>query len=81
MLREGIDYVFVDRDLVKNLKERYPKGTKICVDSMNDDPNPVEQGSIGEVLMVDDIGTIHCRFESGRMLGVIPNVDSFHKVE
>lgn len=43
---------FVDRDLVKNLKERYPKGTKICVDSMNDDPNPVEQGSIGEVLMV-----------------------------
>lgn len=27
---------FVDRDLVKNLKERYPKGTKICVDSMND---------------------------------------------
>ena len=72
---------FVDRDLVKTLKERYPKGTKICVDSMNDDPNPVEQGSIGEVLMVDDIGTIHCRVESGRMRGVVPNVDSFHIVE
>ena len=72
---------FVDRDLVKILKERHPNGTKTCVDSMNDDPNPVEQGSIGEVLMVDDIGTIHCRFESGRMLGVVPDVDSFHIVE
>ena len=48
---------------------------------MNDNSNSVERGSIGEVLMVDDIGTIHCRFESGRMLGVVPNVDSFHIVE
>ena len=63
-------------DLVKTLKERYPKGTKIYINSIS-----VERGSIGEVLMVDDIGTLHCRFDNGRMLDVIPKVDSFRKIE
>lgn len=31
--------------------------------------------------MVDDIGTLHCRFDNGRMLDVIPKVDSFRKIE
>ena len=68
-------------DLVKILKERYPKGTKIYINSMNDNSNSVERGSIGEVLMVDNLGTIHCRFDNGRMLDVVPNVDSFRKIE
>ena len=68
-------------DLVKILKERYPKGTKIYINSMNDNSNSVERGSIGEVLMVDDIGTLHCRFDNGRMLDVVPNVDSFRKIK
>lgn len=68
-------------DLVKILKERYPKGTNIYINSMNDNSNSVERGSIGEVLMVDNLGTIHCRFDNGRMLDVIPKVDSFRKIE
>ena len=31
--------------------------------------------------MVDNLGTIHCRFDNGRMLDVIPKVDSFRKIE
>ena len=39
-----------------------------------DDPNPIESGT---VKIVDDIGTLHCDFDNGRSLGVVPGVDSF----
>ena len=29
---------------------------------------------------MDDIGTVHCVFDNGRTLGVIPSVDDFHIV-
>lgn len=45
---------------VEWLKERYPEGTRICLDRMNDDPFPVESGTLGRVDHVDDIGTLHC---------------------
>lgn len=47
---------------------------------MNDDPFPVESGTFGKVDHVDDIGTVHCVFDNGRTLGVIPGVDDFHIV-
>ena len=47
---------------------------------MNDDPFPVESGTFGKVDHVDDIGTVHCIFDNGRTLGVIPSVDDFHIV-
>ena len=59
---------------VEWLKERYPEGTRICLDRMNDDPFPVESGTLGRVDHVDDIGTLHCVFDNGRMLGVLPGV-------
>ncbi len=62
-------------------KKRYPEGTRICLDRMNDDPFPVESGTLGKVDHVDDIGTVHCVFDNGRTLGVIPDVDKFHKIE
>ena len=65
---------------VEWLKERYPEGTRICLDRMNDDPFPVESGTFGKVDHVDDIGTLHCVFDNGRMLGVLPGVDDFHVI-
>ena len=29
---------------------------------------------------MDDIGTVHCVFDNGRTLGIIPGVDDFHIV-
>ena len=29
---------------------------------------------------MDDIGTLHCRFDNGRALGLIPSEDSFRKL-
>ena len=65
---------------VEWLKERYPEGTRICLDRMNDDPFPVESGTHGRVYQVDDLGTVQCVFENGRMLGVLPGVDDFHVI-
>ena len=58
-------------------KAMYPNGTRIEVICMGDDPNPIESGTCGTVVAVDDIGTIHCDFDNGRHLGLIPGVDSF----
>ena len=48
--------------------------------SMGDDPNPVEDNTRGTVVGVDDIGTVHCRFDNGRSLGLIRSEDSFRRL-
>ena len=58
-------------------KETYPPGTRIMLLGMRNDPNPVKSGTRGTVKVVDDIGTLHCDFDNGRSLGVIPGEDSF----
>ena len=68
-----------DKNKAELLRQRYPEGTRICLDHM-EDLCPVESGTCGEVQFVDDAGTLHCKFDNGRTLGVIPNVDQFHKI-
>ena len=58
-------------------REAYPPGTRIMLLSMGNDPNPVESGTRGTVRAVDDIGNLHCDFDNGRSLGVVPGEDSF----
>ena len=72
--------MFFDESYVNQLKEKYPKGTRVVLDYMGDDPNPIAPGTIGMVRHVDDIGTIHCVFDNGRSLGLIPGEDFFHKI-
>ena len=69
-----------DRDYIKYLKDNYPEGTRIQLDSMGDDPRPIPPGTMGTVRIVDDMGTIHCNFDNGRRMGLIPGEDSFHIV-
>ena len=45
---------------------------------MGEDPRPISPGTKGTVLMVDDMGTVHCAFDNGRQLGLVPVVDRFH---
>lgn len=65
---------------IKMLKERYPAGTRVQLDRMGNDPNPIPSGSKGTVSFVDDIGTVMVNFDCGRMFGICPDVDSFHKI-
>lgn len=70
-----------NRKRIESIKQRYPEGTRICVDSMGDDPRPIESGTKGTVIWVDDIGTVHCNFDNGRRLGLIVGEDSFHVIQ
>ncbi len=66
---------------IKFYKEQYPRGTRICLDSMgDDDPDPVPSGTEGSVSFVDDVGTVFVDFDNGRSLGICPEVDRFHKI-
>lgn len=58
----------------------YPPGTRLELISMGEDPRPIPPGCRGTVHCVDDMGTIHTRWDNGRSLGLVPGEDSFHKL-
>ena len=64
----------------KRYQEAYPPGTRVLLIGMGSDPNPVEPNTRGTVMWVDDIGTIHCSFDNGRSMGLIPGEDSFRRL-
>ena len=72
---------FMEHERIEYYKNTFPKGTRICVDNMDNDPRPIPAGTCGTVELVDDIGTIHCKFDDGRSLGLIPGEDSFHIIK
>ena len=65
------------RNRAEYLKKAYPPGTRIVLNSMGDDPRPIESETRGTVAVVDDIGTVHCDFDNGRRLGLIEGEDDF----
>ena len=67
--------MFFDYQKAQRMKERYPSGTRIRLNSMEDPYAPIAPGTEGTVNFVDDIGTLHCTFDNGRTLGVVPGED------
>ena len=63
--------------MVKFIKEQYPKGTRIWLNSMEDPYAPIAPGTEGEVDFVDDLGSLHMKWSNGRSLALIPGEDSF----
>ena len=57
----------------------YPPGTRILLEHM-EDKFAVPDGTLGTVDHVDDAGQIHMRWDNGRTLAIIPQVDSFRKL-
>lgn len=62
------------------VKEMYPKGTRIELIHM-EDTQAVFPGTKGTVELVDDMGTIHMKWDNGRRLGLIPEVDDFKVIK
>ena len=67
---------FPTRAHVEALRKQYPKGTKVRMIRMADDPHPVPVGMVGEVTFVDDIGSVFTRWQNGSGLAFIPGEDA-----
>ena len=65
------------QEWVARIKEQYPVGTRIRLNSMSDPFAPVPPGTEGEVRLIDGMGTLHMEWDNGRTLGVVPGEDSF----
>ena len=67
----------MDRKMVDFIREQYPPGTRIRLNSMEDPYHPILPGTEGEVDFVDDKGQIFMKWDNGRTLPLIPGEDSF----
>ena len=70
---------FPSREQVARLREQYRKGTKVRLISMDDMQAP-PPGTIGEVIGVDDAGSVMVRWETGSSLSLILGEDRFEIV-
>ena len=63
------------RETIAYLRERFSKGTRIKLVSMDDPYSKLKPGDRGTVEFVDDIGTIHINWDCGSGLGIVYGVD------
>ena len=68
---------FPNKAYLEQLRKQYPIGTKIQLISMRDEKYPILPGTIGVVTHIDDMGSIHMKWQNGSSLAIIPEVDSF----
>ena len=68
---------FPNEQQLQALRERYPAGTRIRLNHMDDPYAPVPDGTVGEVQYIDDAGNIHMIWQNGRTLSLIEGVDDF----
>ena len=64
---------------IQRLKEQYPSGARVELLEMNDISAP-PIGTLGTVKYVDDIGTIHVKWDNGSNLGVAYPEDRVRKI-
>jgi hypothetical protein len=71
----------LSNDEVAMIRERFPIGSRVLITGYMDDPRPIMPGTKGTVRIVDDMGTVHCNFDNGRRLGLLPGIDSFTRLD
>ena len=62
-------------------KSTYPVGTRIRLLHMDNPYSSIPDGMTGTVAYVDDMGTLHMKWDNGRSLGICPDVDSFEVIK
>ena len=71
---------FPSRETVERLRGEYPAGALVELVRMDDTQAP-PIGTIGRVIAVDDIGTIHVAWSTGSSLGVAFGQDECRRID
>ena len=73
---------YTDEATLKELRNQFPRGTRVELVKMDDPLTPTLQpGCKGTVRWVDDAGTIHVRWDCGSSLGVVYGEDFCKKLD
>ena len=70
---------FPSREIVNDLKKKYPEGTRVELIKMNDVYAP-PSGTEGTVKGVDDAGSVMVSWDNGSSLSLIYGEDLFKKI-
>ena len=72
----------IRKETLERLRKEYPIGCRVELTMMSDPYNTrLCPGEKGTVMHVDDIGTIHVRWDCGSNLGVVYGEDSCRKLD
>jgi len=71
--------LYPSRQVIDELRKRYPRGTRVALVKM-DDPGAPPEGTEGTVTWVDDIGSIIVNWDNGSSLSVVYGVDKVRKI-
>ena len=64
---------------IEALRKEYPEGALVELIEMQDEQSP-PPGTIGRVIAIDDLATLHVAWRTGSTLGIIPGVDRIRKL-
>lgn len=70
----------ISKGTIERLRREFPVMTRVKLVSM-DDPQAPPVGTLGTVEGIDDIGTIHVRWDNGSGLGVAYGEDKCERVD
>ena len=66
-------------EAIQGLRERFPAGTIVELIRMEDEFAP-PAGTLGKIIAIDDVGTLHVAWSTGGSLGLVPGVDAWKAV-
>ena len=72
---------FPSRAEVEALRIRFPEGSRVALDWMDDPYREMPRGMKGTVRSVDDAGSVHVDWDNGSSLAAVYMVDRIHKVQ